>query len=207
MDPTNHLHLIINFHDNCSAGHNPVCFAESKDGGGTWSILEFPVSLKNQWGEGTAVLPIDETHWLYEYWELYYTSDAGKNWVKAYDAPDVQGPFFQVPKGNYFVATQGGMLTSSDGATWSPIANSGHALDAVIGDDSRLFALAGFQPPTDDQFVWAASYEDTAKWTLLDTTALPSPLPGGGTSLGYDPGHRVLYVAAQQTGLWRMVTK
>ena len=42
MDPTNHLHVIINFHDNCTGGHTPVCIGESKDGGATWKVLDFP---------------------------------------------------------------------------------------------------------------------------------------------------------------------
>ena len=47
LDPTNHLHVIINFHDNCTMGHTPVCIGESKDGGATWKVLDFPTSLKN----------------------------------------------------------------------------------------------------------------------------------------------------------------
>jgi len=42
MDPTNHLHLLVNFHQNCGGNHTPVCFGESKDGGATWKVLDFP---------------------------------------------------------------------------------------------------------------------------------------------------------------------
>jgi len=38
MDPTNHLHLLINFHDNYIGGHTPVCLGETKDGGKTWEV-------------------------------------------------------------------------------------------------------------------------------------------------------------------------
>ena len=64
LDPTNHLHVFVNFHDNCTGGHTALCFGESKDGGATWKVLDFPTSIKNGWGEGTALMPLDEKRWI-----------------------------------------------------------------------------------------------------------------------------------------------
>jgi hypothetical protein len=208
MDPTNHRHIIVNFHDNCTGGHAPVCFGESKDGGATWNVLDFPPSLKSMWGEGTAVLPIDATHWLYEYWDLYYTADAGKTWalVTPGSAAAIQGPYFQTPDGTFYLAANG-VISSPDGATWSQIQNSGANLDAVIGDGTNLFAVVGFQPPQDANFVWTASYASPSKWSPLATPGLPSPPVSGSNGMAYDSDHHILYTAVEAAGLWRTVTR
>jgi hypothetical protein len=207
IDPTNHLHLIVNFHDNCSGGHTPVCMAETKDGGSTWKVLDFPTSIKNGWGEGTSVMPLDEKHWLFEFWELYVTSDAGVTWKKTSDGAAVQGSYFHANGGPYYLGAQNGMLTSTDGLAWTLIPNSGGGHDAVIGDGTRLFAFDGFQAPSGPNVAWSASYADPTHWSLLPTPGLPAKLSGGFTAADYDADHHLMYVAAQSGGLWRMVTK
>jgi hypothetical protein len=206
LDPTNHKHVFINFHDNCTAGHSPVCFGESTDGGTTWKVIDFPTQIKSGWGEGTFLLPIDATHWLYENWEIYYTADAGRSWGPAFGS-GVQGGFFKVGA-DYFVPSGYGVLKSTNGgASWSPIADSGYALDAITGDGSRLFALRGFSPPDNANFIWSAPYDDTSKWSTLARPGSPDKFSAGGTDLAYDAAHHVLYIAAQAAGLWRTVTQ
>jgi hypothetical protein len=207
IDPTNHLHLIINFHDNCTGGHTPVCMGETKDGGATWKVLDFPASIKNGWGEGTSVMPIDEKHWVFEFWELYSTSDAGATWTRTSDGLAVQGSYFHAAGGAYYLGAQNGVLTSPDGITWSRIPNSGGGHDAVIGDGTRLFAFDGFQPPSGPTFAWSAPYSDPTKWSVLATPGLPAKLSAGFTGIDYDPDHHLLYTSIQAEGLWRMVTK
>ena len=174
MDPTNSKHLIINFHDNCSGGHTPVCFGETQDGGTTWKVLDFPRSLKSGWGEGTAVMPIDATHWIYSNWELYYTSDSGSNWkdVTPLAATDVS--FFRASNGKSYLGAAGGVSVTTDGATWSVIPNSGHGLDIVVGSSTQLFAIAGFGPPNPkSDFIWSANLSDPTKWSLMATPGPP----------------------------------
>jgi hypothetical protein len=207
IDPTNHLHLIVNFHDNCSAGHTPVCMAETKDGGSTWKVIDFPTSIKDGWGEGTAVMPLDEKRWIFEFWELYYTSDAGTTWTKTSDGAAVQGSFFRAANGSYYLGAQNGMLTSPDGASWSRIPSSGSGFDAVIGDGTRLFGFDGFQPPSGPNVAWSAPYNDPTRWSALATPGFSNKPSSGFTSLDYDADHALLYAAAQGEGLWRMVTK
>jgi hypothetical protein len=209
MDPTNPKHLIINFHDNCSGGHTPVCFGETKDGGATWTVLDFPTSLKSGWGEGTAVMPLDATHWIYTNWDLYSTSDAGSTWKKVTPnngaATDVS--FFRTSNGKYYLGAANGVATSSDGATWSMIPNSGHSLDVVVGDSNHLFAIEGFFPPNGPDFVWTASLSNPTQWSVFATPGLPSPLSAGSNGADIDNDHHVLYVAIQGAGLWRVVTE
>jgi hypothetical protein len=206
LDPTNHNHVFINFHDNCTGGHNPVCFGESTDGGTTWKVIDFPTQIKNGWGEGTFLLPIDATHWLYENWEIYYTSDAGRSWGPAFGSA-VQGGYFQIGT-DYFVPSGYGVLKSTNaGVSWSQIANSGYALDAIMGDGSRLFALRGFQPPDNANFIWSAPYDHIDQWSALARPGSPDTFSAGGTDLAYDADHHLLYIAAQAAGLWRTVTQ
>jgi hypothetical protein len=207
MDPTNSKHLIINFHDNCTGGHTPVCFGETQDGGTTWKVLDFPTSLKSGWGEGTAVMPIDATHWIYSNWELYYTSDSGSNWkdVTPLAATDVS--FFRASNGKSYLGAAGGVSVTTDGATWSVIPNSGHGLDIVVGSSTQLFAIAGFGPPNPaSDFIWSANLSDPTKWTLMATPGLPK-LAAGSNGADYDADHHVLYVAIQGEGMWRVVTQ
>ncbi|HEV8245759.1 MAG TPA: hypothetical protein VGP93_08320, partial [Polyangiaceae bacterium] len=205
LDPTNHSHVFINVHDNCTEGHNPVCFGVSTDGGSSWDVLDVPTSIKNGWGEGTFLAPLDETHWLYQNWEVYYTSDSGASWGAPYGAA-VQGDYFNLD-GDYFLPSGYGVLRSTNaGVSWALIDSSGYALDAITGDGSRLFALRGFQPPDNANFIWSASYDDLDTWSLLDRPGSPDVFSAGGTNLAYDADHHLLYIATQAGGLWRTVT-
>jgi hypothetical protein len=208
LDPSEHSHLLINFHENCTGVATPVCFGETKDGGATWRVLDFPPSLQRSWAEGTFVLPIDATHWLYENTGLYYSGDAGATWraVTPTAAIGIQGPYFRTPDGTFYLAAANGVITSPDGATWSQIANSGNALDIVVGDGFNLFAIEGFQPPQSAAFAWTAPYAQPSNWTVLRTPGLPSPPSAGANDAAYDSDHGVLYTADQAMGLWRTVT-
>lgn len=208
MDPTNHLHVLLSFHNNCTGGHTPVCFGESKDGGETWNVLDFPTSIKDGWGEGASILPIDSTHWLYQSWELYYTADAGETWAQVGGGNAVVGDYFKTPDGSLYVASgRGVMRRPPDQTEWALIDGSGYSVQNIIGDGKRLYGLRGFQPPDSNDFVWFAPYEDTATWKLLETPGLPLPPVSGGTDLAVDLDHHVLYVAAQAAGLWRVRTE
>jgi len=209
MDPTNRLHLLINFHLNC-AGHTPVCFGESMDGGKSWSILDFPESLSPSWGEGSGLMILKPNVWLYQQYQLFYTEDSGKNW-KAVTPDGGLGSCFpgdsritQTPDKSYFLGAQAGVLVSKDeGKSWAVIPNSGRALCPVIGDGTRLFAASLSNP----QVVYAASYSDTNTWTKLDSPGLPVDPPQNMYVMAYDTAHHLLFGAAQATGLFRMVTQ
>jgi hypothetical protein len=213
MDPVDHLHLMINFHDDCAPPHTPVCFAETMDGGATWRVLDFPTALADAWGEGTSIYPLDATHWIYQRDDLFYTADAGATWTLvtpggAFGAGYIQGPFFRTPDGAYHFGSTYGVLRSPDGATWTRIEDSGHALIGLTGDGTRLIAVEGFQPPGDtDEIVFSATYVDPANWSPYSTRGLRLPLASGASGIEADPIHHVVYVPMQGEGLWRVRTE
>lgn len=213
IDPTNHLHLILNFHDNCSGSYTPVCFAETKDGGSTWNIVNFPTSLKNAWGEGTGVIIVNAKTWLYANWELYLTTDAGSTWTQVTPGVSIDPALFHAaPPGDAgagadFISSAEGIFTSTDDMTWTQIPNSGGHWQQVIGDGTSLYAIEGFYPPSGNPFIMSATYAAPMTWTMPATPGLPSPLQAGANDADYDADHHVLYAALQGEGLWRMKTK
>ena len=62
MDPNDHKHLIIGFHDNCEAPYAPACEAETTDSGATWRLFKLPTK---GWEEGAGPWVIDATTSLY----------------------------------------------------------------------------------------------------------------------------------------------
>jgi hypothetical protein len=206
MDPTNSAHLVVSFHADCSPPHTPACLGETKDGGVTWNIVDFPSALEGAAGEGTGVILLNATTWLYTSSRLYYTADAGMTWAVAASS-GVGVTLFQTPNGAYYLGAGGGVITSCNGASWMPIANSGTLLDAVVGDGSRLFAFAGFYAPTGSNFIWSATYGNPASWTVLSTPGLPAHLTAGANGASYDTAHHLMYAAVQSEGLWRVVTR
>jgi hypothetical protein len=179
------------------------------DSGATWNVLDFPTSLKDGWGEGTAVWPIDSTHWLFEDWELYYTSDAGKNWqlldTDGYLA--IQGPFYKSETGTFIMASANGVIMSADGTkNWKKVPNSGGPFDGVTGCGDNLFAVVGFQPPSAAEVLWSASKTAPDKWMPVPADGLPSKVSSGGNWVDCDKDHKIVYSALQGAGLWRMVT-
>jgi hypothetical protein len=208
MDPGNHFHLLINFHQDCTGGHTPVCFGESKDGGATWSVLDFPKSLVSGWGEGSGIVMLSDKLWLYQEGGLYYSSDAGVNWAKtAGDGVDVCFPgdarVTKTPDGTYYLGGLRGVAKSTDGIDWTWIANSGGRFCSVIGDGTRLFAGTLNNP----QELYAAPYTDTSAWTKLATPGLPENPPQNMYVMAYDPPHHLLYGAVQAAGMFRVVTQ
>jgi hypothetical protein len=208
IDPTNHLHLVINFHDNCSGSHAGVCFGETTDGGMTWNVIDFPASLKNGWAEGTGVIIVDSKKWLYANGELYLTVDGGGSWNKVSGTVGPDTALFKVPGGAFYIGSGGGVLTSPDLSQWTSIPNSGHLLQQVTGDGVNLYAAYGFYPPNSGApIVWSASYQTPSHWSVLSTPGLPSPLSAGANDMDYDGDHHVLYAALQGEGMWRVVTR
>jgi hypothetical protein len=208
MDPTNHLHLLLNFHENCTGGHTRVCFGESKDGGATWAVLDFPPALQGSWGEGWFPSPIDATHWLLEAWGLYYTADAGKTWtvLDTGGAAGIGGPFYKAADGSLWLSSLQGVLTSTDGAHWTRIPKSGSQMDGITGCGNSLYSVVGFQVPQDNTYVYTATLANTTAWSVLQTPGLPQPMVSGANSITCDASHGIVYVAAQGAGLWRMAT-
>ena len=82
MDPTDHLHLVVGTHDNCSGAYAPTCGAESMDGGATWRL--FKTSFLSQWAEQTGPYIIDASTFVFAsvFDGTWLTTDHGSTWNK-----------------------------------------------------------------------------------------------------------------------------
>jgi hypothetical protein len=198
MDPTDHKHVVVTFHSNCTGPTGPQCMAETKDSGATWRLFKGPLG---GWGEGAGPLVLGATTWLLGTTQngLFYTSDSGATWEKV--APGADHQMYHSPSGSFYTGSDYGVNRSSDGHKWTQIAGSPNGY-GIIGDGKRLFnslRSAG----SNQQPYFTASESDPTKWT---TFASPN-MAHGTVYFGYDADHHVLYSANTNSGLWRMVTQ
>jgi photosystem II stability/assembly factor-like uncharacterized protein len=209
MDPEDPKHLLINFHNNCGGSHTPICFGESKDGGGTWTLRDFPKELSGSWGEGSGMVLLSSKVWLYGQGNLFRTTDAGATWAQipaGADYPCFPGDsrITKTPDGALYLGVSQGVVRSTDsGASWAALPNSGRHICSVIGDGKRLFAFTSDNP----QQVFAAPYTDVMNWAKLDTPGLSEDLSQYMYVVAYDNTHHLLYAAAQASGVFRVVTQ
>src|SRR6185369_1255395 len=79
IDPEDHLHILLTFHEACLAPHTSTCIVESKDGGKNWEIHDGKAGWNG--GEGQVIFFLDSpTTWLWGsqtngFWR---TPDSGK---------------------------------------------------------------------------------------------------------------------------------
>jgi hypothetical protein len=205
MDPTDHLHIVLGVHNNCTAPYAPTCEAETKDGGKTWRLLSTP---NPNWEEGAGPWVINATTWVYAGQDLWLTTDSGSTWAKitptgTYGFNGGEVETHSVPRssdGMYFLTSNMGLVGSMDGKAWSVIPNfSGR----IVG-----FAQGGGLMFASDQWsatYWTATASDTPAWSMLPPPAgLASDQ--GAPFIDYDSTHHVLYSANFAGGLWRVVT-
>jgi len=198
IDPTQHLHVVVTIHDNCAHEFAPVCLLESFDGGGSWRALKGPPQLRG-WAERAGVIVIGEKEFIFHTWMdgIFHTADAGNTWLPL----GIDGYFTPYPArdGYTYLPSIRGMHRTKNWLDWSAVdgAPSG---DAIAGDGMRMFtAWDDFNPKL------AYAYEsDSSRWTAM---ALPTANPKRISGLVYDPGHKLLYMSATGSGLWRMVTQ
>jgi hypothetical protein len=215
MDPTNHLHLVAMAHANCTGQWAPTCMAETTDGGDTWSFISTGQFLPS-WGEQTGPYVINATTMVFadQFSGLWLTTDDGMSWTNV--APPGQegaagGEYTHRPiwqsNGTYYLPAfnqdgqggPGGLLSSTDGTSWSSVANSIPSTNAVgfAFGNGQLY-LSSYTGNT----YGTAPATDPANWTPL-----PSPPAAEGSSfLEYDTAHDILYSSNWTGGLWRMVT-
>jgi photosystem II stability/assembly factor-like uncharacterized protein len=213
MDRNNHLHLLVNFHNNCSAPHTPVCFGETTDGGQNWTVIDYPANLANAWCEACSVDILQSKVWLNAegVGGIFLTPDGGGTWSNV--TPSGQAnwyvalPVFQTPDGMFYVGSQVGILSgTSDGTTWSLLANSGSYMNPIIGDGATLYA-ASFNSSAQGLSLYSASYNAPTTWSTIPSPGLPPNPAVGPVAFASDTGHHLLYLTLQTSGLWRMATQ
>ena len=59
IDPRDHMHLAVTFHDDCGSPYTPWCFSRSSDGGATWKEFNGPTSVPgftiDGWMEASSI--------------------------------------------------------------------------------------------------------------------------------------------------------
>ena len=208
IDPSDHLHLLLTFHEMCLPPHPATCIAESADGGATFRLIDGHPTWNGNEGQVIFFLG-DRATWLWGsqtngFWR---SGDSGKTWqaIPGMTTSHLQGSQIARTKdGTFFAAGADGIWRSPDGqvSTWKLVPDTGPIVGGLVTDGTTMFAstcyFGGFCNPR-----YLHSLEtDGQSWT-----ALPSPTLSQGGNLGIDKAHRLLYSSNLDAGLWRVVVE
>jgi photosystem II stability/assembly factor-like uncharacterized protein len=209
LDPQDHLHVLLTFHEPCLPPHTTTCIVESKDGGASWTIHDGKAGWNG--GEGQVIFFLDSpTTWLWGsqtngFWR---TPDSGQTWeeIPKMTTSHLQGSqLVRVRSGAFFAAGADGIWTSPDGgaASWQLIPDTGPIVGGLVSDGQNLYASTCYFGGFCDTPRYLTSPEsDGTTWT-----SMPIPKMSMGGNLGYDPGHKLLYSSNLDAGLWRVVVE
>jgi hypothetical protein len=213
IDPTNGQHVVLSYHELCTAPLDPLCMAETRDGGTTWRQFNGPpLSAADLGGDGGGPLVVDDQQVFFMHpTGVWYSSDGGATWnqhLQAYKAPlNNGGPWgWYLSAGGAVYLGVGNMgifraqTTAPIAATaWEFLMGSPMAT-GMVDDGVNLYASIGprSEPP------YFAPLADLTKWTAMPTA---TSMTGGANTMSFDNGHGIGYGAAWSAGLWRFRTK
>jgi hypothetical protein len=208
IDPANHLHILLTFHEACLPPHPATCIVESMNGGSTWRIIDGQPGWNGN--EGQVIFFLDSSStWLWGsqtngFWR---SGDSGATWeaIPKMTTSHLQGSqILRAKDGTFFAAGADGVWRSSDGKvpTWKLVPNTGPIVGGLVSDGTTMFTstcyFGGFCNPR-----YLRSPEtDGNTWTQI-----PSPTMSQGGNMGYDKAHKLLYSSNLDAGLWRVVVQ
>lgn len=206
LDPSDHLHLLAAFHDVPWKGYADAGFVETKDGGATWTLVPPTEGM----GSGQCIYFLnDSATWLSESNNpssgIWRTTNSGKTFKRVADSSNHYGAC-QIYRGNkaFYIGTGSGVYRSADnGATWAEVSHLG-AVQGIIGDGTHLWASGPYAP--------ANLYNPTQR-TLEAPGDVGWHLYGNqmfrysANALAADVEHNILYAAAWNAGVLRLVTQ
>ena len=199
IDPTQHQHLIVTPHFACEVGtvnglpKTPNCLLETTDAGATWKILEGTPPGD----EGDGQWMADAKTWFWGSSKgLWRTTNAGGSWDHVYTGGWATNGEISPGNGKLYTGGVFNVLQSSDGQSWSTIANSPGA-EWVTGDAATLFVARNGS-------YHSAKVSDPTTWSELTSPPFANPNNTSCWGLGFDADHRVLYSLNSTAGFWRM---
>jgi hypothetical protein len=204
LDPTNPLHLVVSPHGACVGADK--CLGETKDGGTTWKVIQGP----SGWNEGDGLNIIDSKTWFYQsaFISIWRTTDAGGTWSVV--SSGASGSVYRGGDGSFFSCGGGHVVHSTDGVTWSPLANSpscggnANGCAMIAGDGQKVIVSNGNGGMPAGGFFAKASESDLKTWTSLNS---PAEMTNGGISIAYDKDHQILYSSDYVSGMWRLLVQ
>jgi hypothetical protein len=206
IDPSDHQHVLLTFHEPCLDPHPATCIVESFDAGASWRIIDGEPEWNGNEGQVIFFLNDSKT-WLWGsqtngFWR---TGDSGETWqaIPKMTTSHLQGSqLLRTEAGTFFAAGADGIWTSPDGNadTWQLIADTGPIVGGLVSDGAEMYAstcyFGGFCNP---RYLHSAETDGKA-WTAME-----SPKMSQGGNLGYDKAHKLLYSSNLDAGLWRVV--
>jgi len=194
MDPNDHKHILLTFHEQCLPPHPATCIAESKDAGSTWSLIDGnPMWSGN---EGQVIFFLENsTTWLWGsqsngFWRVE-GSGASTAAIPGMTTSHLQGSeLVRMPDGSFLVSGADGVWKSPDGqaSTWSVQPNTGPIEGGVVLGGNTLYTSNCYFPGFCTMAKFQKSTDGGQSWTEMPGANVPM----GGT-LAYDAGHGLLY--------------
>jgi len=194
IDPNDHQHILLTFHEQCLPPHPQTCIAETMDAGATWKLIDGNPAWNGNEGQVIFFLE-DSTTWLWGsqtngFWRMS-GSGATTEEIPGMTTSHLQGSqLVQTKTGGYFVAGADGVWRSPDGhaSTWSLIPDTGPIVGGLVLDDTTLYTSTCYFGDFCDDPRFLKSVDDGQTWTDLGGPALDM----GGT-FAFDPGHGIVY--------------
>jgi hypothetical protein len=223
IDPFDHKHLALTFHDNCKPPQKVLCFSQSTDAGDSWTVFDGPSSIPGWtikgWEEGASISILGKSSYVFSAGAgIWYTGDGGTSWTQIaaqYIMGSYGGTTLIAPDGTLFIGGNN-LFTSVPAVGQVPpfdldkskmitkLANSPNA-NVLVTDGVSIYA--GPTPGTVNQPYWTAPLSDPTSWTHMPDKICGHLGCRGPNQMAYDPNHHVIYSANWGAGLWRLVTR
>ena len=208
LDPFNHEHILLTYHEACLPPHTSTCIAESMDSGASWKLIDGKAGWSG--GEGQVIFFLNDSHtWLWgSQTNGYFRSgDSGVSWdqIAGMSTTHLQGTeLVRREDGTFFLAGAAGIYRSADGtaSTWKLIAGTGPIVGGMVSTGKNLYAGPCYGGGACDHApLLTSALNDGNTWTKV--SSYPDLKQGG--NFQYDPGHHLFYSSNMAQGLWRAV--
>jgi hypothetical protein len=209
IDPADHLHVLLTFHEACLPPHPSTCIAETMNGGQSWRLIDGQPNWNGS--EGQVIFFLGNSHtWLWGSQSngFYRSADSGSTWavIPGMTTSHLQGSQLLRVNGVWYQAGSDAIWRSPTGLPneWTRLDGTGPILGGVVSDGVNIYASTCYFP----DFCSAGSrYLRSPVTDGLTWTEMPSPHPSMGGTMAYDEGHHLLFSSNGRAGVWRVRTR